>query len=248
VIAQEKTMTSRRRIRTTTTVLVVLILGSLFALPLSAAPGGYASFNFIPGPDYVQSDTRALFRIVSDTWGLPMHRVDWLNPQGTGAKCHPSGGGCTTHNEYSVQGTLLATTWEFWILGQQRPSGTYTAVVMSCTSSSFNYCTGSWIEVYRANFYIRDESVTFALAGNAGAAGATLSYVDGTGRTVLADGTGNYTIRVPSGWSGTVTPAKTNYFFSPASRTYGDVMADQAAQDYTGFAITSRIRLPLVLR
>ena len=89
-------------------------------------------------------------------------------------------------------------------------------------------------------------AVTYTLSGNTEVAGATLSYVDGT--TNGADGAGNYTIAVPFGWSGTVTPAKTGYAFSPPSRTYTNVVADQITQDYTATAITSRTYLPLVLR
>ena len=40
---------------------------------------------------------------------------------------------------------------------------------------------------------------TVTITGNAGVGGATLSYVDGTPKTVTSDGSGNYTITVPSG-------------------------------------------------
>ena len=63
--------------------------------------------------------------------------------------------------------------------------------------------------------------------------GATLSFTDGTPRTVTADGSGNYSFTVPYGWSGTVTPAKTGYTFTPANKTYTNVQANQTAQNYT---------------
>ena len=72
------------------------------------------------------------------------------------------------------------------------------------------------------------------LSGNAGIAGATLNY---TGGFTVADGNGNYSFTVPSGWSGTVTPFINGYSFSPASRTYSNVTANRVAQNYTATRI-----------
>ena len=77
--------------------------------------------------------------------------------------------------------------------------------------------------------------------GNAGVAGATLSYTDGTPKSVVSDANGNYSIVVPTGWSGTVTPSKTSYTFSPTNRTYASVAADQTAQNYVATFITFTI-------
>ena len=71
-----------------------------------------------------------------------------------------------------------------------------------------------------------------SISGNAGVGGATLSYYDGTLKTVVADGSGDYSITVPSGWSGIVTPSKTGYKFVPISRSYSNVQSDQTDQDY----------------
>ncbi len=73
----------------------------------------------------------------------------------------------------------------------------------------------------------------YTISGNAGLAGATLSYTDGTPKTVISDSSGNYSIAVPAGWSGTVTPSSTGYTFSPTSRTYSNLSANQTAQNYT---------------
>ena len=67
----------------------------------------------------------------------------------------------------------------------------------------------------------------YTISGNAGVAGATLSYTDGTPKTVTADGSGAYSFQVPIDWSGTVTPSKAGYTFSPASMSYTNVQADQ---------------------
>jgi hypothetical protein len=76
-------------------------------------------------------------------------------------------------------------------------------------------------------------AITYTISGNAGAAGATLSYTDGAAKIATADGSGNYSFAVSYNWSGTVMPSLTGYAFTPASRTYTNVLADQTAQDYT---------------
>jgi len=81
-------------------------------------------------------------------------------------------------------------------------------------------------------FVSKLDSGTISLTGNAGVGGATLSYVDGTLKIVTADGSGNYSITVPYGWSGTVTPFLSGYTFIPASSSYITVQGDQTAQDY----------------
>ncbi len=77
----------------------------------------------------------------------------------------------------------------------------------------------------------------YFISGNAGVAGATLSYNDGTPKTVLANGSGAYSFQVPAGWSGTVTPSKAGYNFSPASMTYANVQADQTGQNFSTIGV-----------
>ena len=75
--------------------------------------------------------------------------------------------------------------------------------------------------------------VMVTISGNAGVAGVTLSYTDGTPKTVTADDAGLYSFEVSYNWSGMVTPSKTGYGFMPASRTYTNVTSNQDSQDYT---------------
>ena len=74
--------------------------------------------------------------------------------------------------------------------------------------------------------------VTFTISGNAGVAGATLSFTDGTPKTASADGSGDYTLTVSYNWSGSVTPSQTGFAFIPASRTYTNVLASMTGEDY----------------
>ncbi len=82
-----------------------------------------------------------------------------------------------------------------------------------------------------------------AISGDAGAAGATLNYTDGTAKSVTADGSGNYSLSVSSGWSGTVTPVKAGYLFAPASKNYSNVLADKTGQNYSADGIPTNITL-----
>jgi hypothetical protein len=76
-------------------------------------------------------------------------------------------------------------------------------------------------------------SGTHLISGNAGVDGATLSYDDAGPQAITAESDGKYTISVPSGWSGTVTPSKTNFTFSPTNKVYPALTSDQTSQDYT---------------
>ncbi len=65
--------------------------------------------------------------------------------------------------------------------------------------------------------------------------------MNGLPGTPQTDASGNFSGTVTYGWSGTVTPSKTGYTFSPASRTYTNVNANMPAQDYTGIPPASPI-------
>ncbi|MCX7049908.1 MAG: hypothetical protein NTX50_31055, partial [Candidatus Sumerlaeota bacterium] len=58
---------------------------------------------------------------------------------------------------------------------------------------------------------------------------------------VVTDASGNYSGTVSSGWSGTVTPSKSGYTFTPASRPYSNVISNQTSQNYTAAIITYTI-------
>ncbi|MGD0613112.1 MAG: hypothetical protein ABSB41_16560 [Anaerolineales bacterium] len=59
-------------------------------------------------------------------------------------------------------------------------------------------------------------AITYTISGNAGVAGATLSYTDGTAKTATSAADGSYSFTVSYNWSGTVTPSLAGYTFSPA--------------------------------
>jgi hypothetical protein len=74
------------------------------------------------------------------------------------------------------------------------------------------------------------------IAGNVGVAGAKLRYTDGTVKTAISSANGAYSFAVSYGWSGTVTPSKPGFAFSPLKKTYANVIADKPAQNYSAYA------------
>ena len=100
---------------------------------------------------------------------------------------------------------------------------------------------GQWYVVIGRSLFQVVSSVPFTISGNAGVGGATISYTDDILKTAIADDAGDYSFNVSDNWSGTVTPSKTGYTFTPASLTYTNVLAAQTGQNYTATAIAYTI-------
>jgi hypothetical protein len=62
-------------------------------------------------------------------------------------------------------------------------------------------------------------AATYSISGNAGVAGATVSWTGTASGSTTADGSGNYTIPSLANGSYTITPSKTGYTFSPTNRS-----------------------------
>ncbi len=73
----------------------------------------------------------------------------------------------------------------------------------------------------------------FTISGSVGARGATLSYTDGTAKSVTSAANGSYSLSVSYNWSGTVTPTHDCYTFTPTSLNYSNLTTNQTAQNYT---------------
>ncbi len=91
-------------------------------------------------------------------------------------------------------------------------------------------------------YMIDAEDIIYTISGNTGEGGVTLSYTIGsTPVTAISESNGNYSLTVPIGWSGSITPSKQCGFryslracvFMPSSRNYTDVTNDQYDQNYT---------------
>jgi hypothetical protein len=82
-------------------------------------------------------------------------------------------------------------------------------------------------------------TINASISGNAGVAGAIMSFTGGT--PVTAGPTGDYTLVVPPNWTGTVTPSLFGHSFLPTNMTYTNVTASFTGQNYTATAITYTI-------
>jgi Zn-dependent metalloprotease len=102
---------------------------------------------------------------------------------------------------------------------------------------AYIYDWGWWVDNVRAYTCVS----TFTISGNVGVPGVKLSYTDGTDKTVTSQTDGSYSFKVPVGWSGTVTPSRACYTFTPASREYGNVSGNQTNEDYTANLIPNMV-------
>ena len=104
---------------------------------------------------------------------------------------------------------------------------------------------------FEVNQGLPPPSTSFTLSGrvtqadNSGLDGVTLSLSDGGGSVTTANG-GLYSVTVPSGWSGQVTPSYGSGSFDPMARLYSNVSANQSGQDFRWTApVKKRVRLSL---
>ncbi len=70
---------------------------------------------------------------------------------------------------------------------------------------------------------------TYRISGNVGLPGVVLK---GLPDDPISDTNGNYSVRIPYGWTGKVTPEREGVRFEPAARVYTRVMADLSGGDY----------------
>ena len=84
------------------------------------------------------------------------------------------------------------------------------------------------------NFFTQNYAATAnpVISGNVGVSGVTLSYTDGTAKTVTSAVDGSYSLSVSGYWSGVVTPSHSCFTFNPVSRSYFSVAANQTSQNY----------------
>ncbi|UCC23504.1 MAG: hypothetical protein JSW23_05485, partial [Planctomycetota bacterium] len=80
---------------------------------------------------------------------------------------------------------------------------------------------------------------TFTIAGNVSSSAEPIRDLEGVTMGGLpgdpvTDVNGDYTATVDAGWSGTVSPTKTQWSFTP--KVYSNVQADALNEDYTGTA------------
>ncbi|KPL25661.1 MAG: hypothetical protein AMJ75_00090 [Phycisphaerae bacterium SM1_79] len=76
-------------------------------------------------------------------------------------------------------------------------------------------------------------------SGGSGISGVAMT--DWPGTDPVTTSSGYYSGIVSYGWSGTITPSKSGYTFSPTSKSYSNVRSDKSNENYTGTLITPTI-------
>ncbi len=130
------------------TVLMVLIVA--FVPFMSAVASSYY-FDY-PGPNYTQSDIRVSLHTYGFSGPPYPVRVDWVAPGGANVSyCNAGGCGVSYDQQVADNGILVWRNFYFYISGQQRPAGTYTAI-------AYSYQNYVYTEMFRANFSISGTS------------------------------------------------------------------------------------------
>jgi type II secretory pathway component GspD/PulD (secretin) len=86
-----------------------------------------------------------------------------------------------------------------------------------------------------------DYAATVKMLTIAGTTGREDVVMNGLPGNPVTGRSGTYKVTVEYGWSGTVIPEKEGYTFSPDSKPYGYITADQTNQNYTSTEITYTI-------
>ena len=71
--------------------------------------------------------------------------------------------------------------------------------------------------------------VMFTISGSVGQPGVTMQGLPGG---ISSNENGVYTVQVPYGWSGTVTPVKAGFTFEPKQKIYKELVENKTTEDY----------------
>jgi hypothetical protein len=96
---------------------------------------------------------------------------------------------------------------------------------------SFQVAAGATSATISVTVSLVNTSVV-TISGTAGVAGAALTY-GSPDTTVIANGSGAYSIAVPYGWSGTLTPSRGECVFYPTHQDFINVQANTSGNNFT---------------
>ncbi len=160
----------------------------------------------------------------------------------------------TVSGRVTAGATALASATVTFSTGETATTdanGNYSRVVLSPYTGSFTasktgyyitpfpiVLTGATTDLPGQNFSaVAGFSVAGRLTtnGTTGIAGVAVAFSGGS--TIVTDATGNYSVMVPSRYSGAITPSKAGYLFTPTSITLNRIAANTTGQNFTGRAI-----------
>jgi hypothetical protein len=119
----------------------------------------------------------------------------------------------------------------------QNLEGTYTIQVATSVSDLFG---ASLAQPFIGTFTVSIPAISGTVTGTngAGVAGVLMQASGGLIATTT-DTNGNYSLGVPPGWTGTVTPSFGSYVFVPASMNYTNVTGSLTNQNYSVYQTIS---------
>ncbi len=206
---------------------------SYSTVPLVVTPS-LAGFNFVPATmtytALLANQTAQNYTVVPITYTI-------TGNAGVAGATMTYTGGSTVADGSGIYTITIPYNW----------SGTVTPTLAGYTFAPVNQTYSNVLANQTAQDYVATP-VTFTISGNTGVSGVTLTYTDGSLKTATSDGTGSYSFSVSYNWNGTVTPSLAGYTFSPPSRPYTNVLADQTLQNYAAtanfFTITGNAGMP----
>jgi len=212
----------------------------------ASGTGTEKSIGYVPTTDYVGSDSFVVkvtdsqggedyitvnVNITETTYNLAVTKVEQNSGGGTVTSV-PTGINCGDICQYdfpeTTEVTLTATPNEGSLF--MGWSGDCSGTEVTCTLTMTKDMD------ITATFNASLDLMGTVREGTTGLADVVMTY--GTGLSVTTNKDGNYLINVPYGWSGTVTPSKTGYTFSPTSNTYSNYTAILSNEDYAATLIS----------
>jgi|GEM_PF-5512599 len=158
----------------------------------------------------------------------------------SGVTMMPSTGNAVTTDASGYYTLLVSSGWS----GKVTPSKTG----FTFTPASKSYTSVTSIQPDQTYVAAMQAPTSYTITGTvktlSGAVISGVTITPSSGTAVTTNTSGVYTLTVSSGWSGTVTPTKSGYTFTPASKSYTSVAANQTNQDYTSpyFSISGTVK------
>ena len=137
-----------------------------------------------------------------------------------------------------VDGTFNTDYEQFTFSTSALAIGSHTIAVQATNSRSNISSTWSDTVVIVASYSISGYVRTAAALA---IPGVTLTGLPGS---PVTNASGYYSAQVASGWSGTTTPSRAGYTFTPASISYTNVVSNQTDQNYTAVATATFADVP----
>jgi hypothetical protein len=167
----------------------------------------------------------------SGTWRLQKYVSGTLTQLATGTLTVSVGDVLTI----AVVGTNIYLYWNgvfvFTIADSGVSSGSAGMLVFSASGTTQAKITG-----WSGGNFQSAPSITFSISGNVGTAGATINYSGPSSGSVVADGSGNYTISGLSPGTYTITPSKSGFTFSPLSAGEGSGGSNITGVNFTAIS------------